>query len=174
MHMNAPPGKKPQRRAGVLHDSTTFSVRKPRSKGRVMLAPRGYSVLRIMLAAAAGRLRLQVQGLADMASVEANWDKALNSEAILRREIARLVAPDSPAQARLPPSGGENRGPVDQFRDARVVMVGDSMMRYQYLALAFWLAHGVQPAAGFHSTRQHSNGRVSQHPDRESICNESK
>ena len=54
----------------------------------------------------------------------------------------------------------------DCFRGKRVVMVGDSMMRYQYLALVYWLENGVQPPPGFHA----GEGRGGW--DKFSVCNE--
>jgi hypothetical protein len=64
------------------------------------------------------------------------------------------------------------------FRDKRIVMVGDSMMRYQYLALVYWLENGTQPPAGFHGVVDGmlpGNKSGTESPaswDKESICNE--
>jgi hypothetical protein len=58
----------------------------------------------------------------------------------------------------------EHHTPTSCFHGKRIVMVGDSMMRYQYLALVYWLEHGIQPPPGYDSSTMAS--------DKESMCNE--
>lgn len=50
----------------------------------------------------------------------------------------------------------------ERFRNKHIVMIGDSLMRYQYLSLAYWIEHGKQPGDGLGSVAKHSK----------SICSE--
>jgi hypothetical protein len=51
------------------------------------------------------------------------------------------------------------------LRNQRIVMVGDSLMRYQYMSLVYWVEHGKPPPDGV-------GGGTKDNQEKHSVCNE--
>ena len=58
----------------------------------------------------------------------------------------RMVGGAEEAPNLIPPDPTHNL--THFLRSKSIVFVGDSLTRYQYLALAFWVEHGKQPDGG--------------------------